>query len=226
MSSAKHFIIVVGIDFSEFSGHALDQALELATLHEGAEVHAVYVQPDAWSGPAAGAAQQTAADTDKAVHQVQQNATEHVARMPASLDKTRIRRVVAHARGGSPAENVAQLAADLDADLVVVGSRGRQGLERFFLGSVAERVSRLARCPVWIVRAKTHDVAGRVPEIEPPCADCVTARRESAGKEMWCARHSEHHLRAHRYAYASDGMYASDTTGYASTPQAEAVARG
>jgi len=50
---------------------------------------------------------------------------------------------VAHFRRGSPAENIAQLAADLDADLVVVGSHGRRGIERLFLGSVAERTLRL-----------------------------------------------------------------------------------
>ena len=222
MPSADHFIIVVGIDFSELAGRALDQALELATLHAGAEVHVVYVRPDVWSGLASGASLETAVDTDTTVHQVQKNATEHVARMPASLDKSRIRRVVAHARSGSAAENVAQLAADLDADLVVVGSHGHRGLQRFFLGSVAERVSHLARCPVWIVRPKAHDGADRVPEIEPACPDCLEARRQTGGASLWCARHSEHHLRAHRYAYTSDGMYSSDTTGYASTPQAGA----
>jgi nucleotide-binding universal stress UspA family protein len=219
MSTVSPFIIVVGIDFSELSARALDQALELATLHQGAEAHVLYVQSDAWTGPLRGGALQGALDADTGVHQVQKNAAEHVARMAASLDKTRIRRVVAHFREGSPAENIAQLAADLDADLVVVGSHGHRGLERFFLGSIAERVSRLARCPVWIVKPKDHAVEGRVPQIEPTCPDCLTRRNETGGVELWCVRHSEHHLRPHRYSYTSDGIYGPETAAYASTPE-------
>jgi nucleotide-binding universal stress UspA family protein len=219
MSSASQFIIVVGIDFSELAARALDQALELATLHEGAEVHVLYVQPEIWAGARPGGALQGALDADTGVHQVQQNATEHVARMSASLDKKRLRRVVAHFRQGSPAENIAQLAADLDADMVIVGSHGHRGLERFFLGSIAERVSRLARCPVLIVRPKDHATTGHVPEIEPMCPDCLVRRRETGGAELGCARHSEHHLRPHRYSYASDGIYSTDTAAYASTPE-------
>ncbi|HBH01951.1 MAG TPA: universal stress protein UspA, partial [Candidatus Rokubacteria bacterium] len=43
-------------------------------------------------------------------------------------------------------------ARELDADLVVVGARGRGGIERLLLGSVSERVLRDARCPVLIVK--------------------------------------------------------------------------
>src|SRR4051794_24006450 len=104
MSSIHPFIIVVGIDFSELAARALDQALELATLHEGSEVHVLYVQSDAWTGLYKDGSLQGALDADTGVHQVQQNATEHVARMAASLDRTKLRRVVAHFRQGSPAE--------------------------------------------------------------------------------------------------------------------------
>jgi len=217
MSSTDPFIIVVGVDFSVLSGLALDEALKQASLHPSAEVHALYVQPEAWTGPPHGALQ-NAVDTNTALREVQENAADHVARMPADLAKTRIRRVVAHFRRGSPAQNVAQLASDLDADLVVVGSHGHRGVERFFLGSVAERISRLAHCPVLIVRPKDHSTAGQVPEIEATCPDCLTARRASGGVQLWCARHSEHHLRPHTYSYASDGIYSPDTTAYASTP--------
>src|SRR3954449_2114743 len=107
MSSASPFIVVVGIDFSELAARALDQALELATLHEGSEVHVLYVQSDTWAGPRQAGGLQSAVDADTGVRQVQQNATEHVAKMAADLDKSKLRRVVAHFREGSPAENVA-----------------------------------------------------------------------------------------------------------------------
>jgi nucleotide-binding universal stress UspA family protein len=43
-------------------------------------------------------------------------------------------------------------AGEWHADLIVLGSHGRRGLERFFLGSVSEAISRHARCSVQIVR--------------------------------------------------------------------------
>jgi nucleotide-binding universal stress UspA family protein len=217
MSSSNPFVIVVGTDFSELAGKALDQALQVATLHDSADVHVVHVDP--WTVGALETKREKAVDVDTALRGVQKIAAEHVKAMPAHLNRARIRRVVAHFRSGSPAQDISQLAADLDADLVVVGSHGHHGLERFFLGSVAERVSRLARCPVWIVRPKDYSTAGRVPEIEPACPDCLAKRAETGGVDLWCARHSEHHLRPHRYSYVSDGIFSAETTPYEFLPE-------
>jgi nucleotide-binding universal stress UspA family protein len=216
MPSPHPFTIVVGIDYSELADRALDHALEHGTLHDGSEVHVVHVEPDVWASASLAAPPTSPEDGVKAV---QDRATARVLAMPAHLDKRRVRRVVAHYRRGSPAESVAQLAADLDADLVVVGSHGHRGLTRLLLGSVAERTSRLARCPVWIVRPKAHAAVDRVPEIEPPCPDCVKTREATNGERFWCPRHSEHHVRAHAYSYVSDGIYAADTTAFEATPE-------
>ncbi|WP_437718256.1 universal stress protein [Sorangium sp. So ce448] len=223
MSSANatnRFIVVVGIDFSEPSNRALDQALESACCRENAEVHGVYVEPESWVGVGLSRAPMVATKPEVALQQLQQRASERVSAMGDKLDGGRLKRVVVHFRRGDAAENIAQLAADLDADLVVVGSHGYRGLERLLLGSVAERVSRLARCPVWIVRPKDHATAGRVPEIEPPCPECVRHRQETGGAALWCARHSEHHVRPHRYSYATNGVYAASSAAYQSTPEA------
>jgi nucleotide-binding universal stress UspA family protein len=61
---------------------------------------------------------------------------------------------VCHIRLDAASEEISQLAADLEADLVVVGTHGRRGLGRFLLGSVAEGVVRAAPCPVFVVRPK------------------------------------------------------------------------
>ncbi len=53
---------------------------------------------------------------------------------------------------GSPAAIIAQHAADIGAELLVVGTHGRTGLSRVALGSVAERLVRLAPCSVLVVR--------------------------------------------------------------------------
>src|SRR5262245_37242739 len=55
---------------------------------------------------------------------------------------------------GVPHERIVQAARSQRADLVVMGTHGRTGLQRFFLGSVAERVVASAGCPVMTVRGK------------------------------------------------------------------------
>jgi nucleotide-binding universal stress UspA family protein len=53
---------------------------------------------------------------------------------------------------GDPRSKVIDYAASWKADLVLVGSHGRKGLDRFLVGSVAESVARHAPCSVLIVR--------------------------------------------------------------------------
>ena len=55
-------------------------------------------------------------------------------------------------RTGVPYREVVALATDERADLIVIGTRGRGGIDRALLGSVADRVVRLAPCPVLTVR--------------------------------------------------------------------------
>ena len=55
---------------------------------------------------------------------------------------------------GPAAETIARIAEEERADLVVAGTHGRSGLERFVVGSVAERVVRTAPCPVLVVRPR------------------------------------------------------------------------
>lgn len=53
---------------------------------------------------------------------------------------------------GYPVETVLESAADLNADLIVLGSRGLGGFKRLMLGSVSDGVLHHAHCPVLIVR--------------------------------------------------------------------------
>ncbi len=52
---------------------------------------------------------------------------------------------------GSPADVVLKTIKDEDIDLVVIGTSGKHGLDRFLLGSVAEKVVRSSTCPVLVV---------------------------------------------------------------------------
>ena len=53
---------------------------------------------------------------------------------------------------GDPGSCIAEVASESDAGLIVISSHGRTGLDRILLGSVAERVVRLAHCPVLVLR--------------------------------------------------------------------------
>ena len=55
---------------------------------------------------------------------------------------------------GDPADAIVRMAEELEVDLIVMGTHGRTGLQHVLLGSVAEKVVRLALCPVLTVRYK------------------------------------------------------------------------
>jgi nucleotide-binding universal stress UspA family protein len=59
---------------------------------------------------------------------------------------------------GHPADMICRVAEEKDAELVVVGSRGRSSLARFFLGSVSQRVAKHAPAPVLIVKPRSEPI--------------------------------------------------------------------
>ncbi|WP_407380068.1 universal stress protein [Methanobrevibacter sp.] len=52
---------------------------------------------------------------------------------------------------GSPAKSILEVASEEEVDLIVIGSSGKSGFDRFILGSVSEKVVHTAKCPVLIV---------------------------------------------------------------------------
>lgn len=199
-ANAQPHVIVVGVDYSETSALALEKAFELAAEKAQGEVHAVnivrnYGEFVELEGATPTPYRLSMAEAQKRLH-------EHVADRVADFSKRtgkRFSRCVSHIRLEFAAEEIAQLAADVHADIIVVGTHGRRGLRRLFLGSVAEGVVRLAQCPVLVVRPKGE--TGAVPKIEPPCPRCVEARAASNGEVMWCEQHRERHGQRHTYHY-------------------------
>jgi nucleotide-binding universal stress UspA family protein len=59
---------------------------------------------------------------------------------------------------GEAGEAIIAAADSEDADLIVVGSHGRSGVSRFFIGSVSDFVVRHAHCPVMVVRGKPEGI--------------------------------------------------------------------
>ena len=58
-----------------------------------------------------------------------------------------------HLRSGEPAAEVNPLVKELEADMIVIGTRGKTGLKHLLLGSVAESILRSADVPVLCVRS-------------------------------------------------------------------------
>jgi len=60
--------------------------------------------------------------------------------------------VKAFIKEGSPAKEIVKTAESEKVDLIVMGTAGRTGLDKFFLGSISEKVLRAASCPVLVMK--------------------------------------------------------------------------
>jgi hypothetical protein len=88
------------------------------------------------------------------------------------------------------AREIVQLATDVHADLIVVGTHGLSVESSSTLGSVTSRVLDIAPCTVLAVKPKHLPLA---PELRPPCPACLALQRSSPLSELWCDRHRAQH---------------------------------
>ena len=129
-SSNTPYTLVVGVDFSSTGELALQRAFDLASRTPGAEPHVMYV------AAAYGPMLRLELRDDTKTVSIEEASDYLRDYVEAELDKFRtgrraaFERVVTHIRVGAPADEVAQLAADLDADLAIVGTHGRRGVRR------------------------------------------------------------------------------------------------
>lgn len=133
--------IVVPVDFSESAYSAVEVALQLAD--EPAHIHVVHVsQPMHVAAPSIVF---NAADEE----QRQTNAKLTIAK---EMTKRGLKGVTLKMAAGHPAREIVKLADEVGAELIVIPSHGRSGFERVLLGSVTEKVLRLAKCEVLVLR--------------------------------------------------------------------------
>ena len=177
--------LLAAVDYSELSQLVVENAIDLARRHEAAEAHFLHVT----SGPS----DDLAASGQRGAELVEWLGQ----RLRAIEGVPPMLRLIAHVASGDPARLIVQTAADLFADVVVIGTHGRTGVQRLVMGSVAESVVRHADCPVLVVRPKTHEQSHT--QIEPACPRCVQTRIETGGAELWCDQHRERHGRRHTY---------------------------
>jgi nucleotide-binding universal stress UspA family protein len=137
-------------DFSPSSRAAFNHALALAR-EQGAELLLVHVLPTVM--PMVGEGYMSPKTFDDLQRSMRAQAQKQLDRLVAKAKAARVR-----ARGllyeGVAADAIVRAARAKRAKLIVVGTHGRTGLTRLFMGSVAERVVGTAPCPVLTIRGK------------------------------------------------------------------------
>jgi nucleotide-binding universal stress UspA family protein len=144
--------IVVGTDGSDRATDAVERAAELAAAVGAAEIHVVSACQPMPNIELERLRRELPAEF-RDVIDPEINALNHIALAERAAEKQHVK-VVPHAMVGNAAEAILDVAADVDADLIVVGARGFGPIGRFLRGSVSTRVAHHAWCDVLIVE---HD---------------------------------------------------------------------
>lgn len=189
--------ILCPVDFSEFSAKAYQYAQSLAT-HYGAKLfleHVVqpltaaypyYAFPDSWN---------------ETFWNLDASAQEQLHELVKAHSWNGIQPELVVHKGLLP-ESILRFAESQTIDLIVMGTHGRQGFDRFTMGSVTEKVLRKARCPVLVVRKPVHDFVTHEKNGDP-----VQLR-----KILLCTDFSDHALRALGYALSLAMEYNAELT--------------
>ncbi|MDW9233669.1 universal stress family protein [Burkholderia cepacia] len=143
--------ILVALDGSDTSSRALDAALTLAA-ETGARLTPVYVVD--FLVPAYDMYGYDPSILVDAFREEGLRVTEDAARRLKARDVAGTPQISnVEPAGEDIPRRIVRLADETGADLIVMGTHGRRGFQRLFLGSVAERVLRLATCPVLMIPA-------------------------------------------------------------------------
>lgn len=132
--------VLVPIDFDEQTETTLNYARAVARKFE-ARLHVLHITSNTFLKPMA-----------KDPHTVQASQPNQVNQRLTDEDRRDLHATPVVRMSDTPAEAIVQYASEQDIDLIVMGTHGRRAVAHFLIGSVAERVVRLAPCPVMTVR--------------------------------------------------------------------------
>ncbi|QOS13055.1 UspA domain protein [Haloferax gibbonsii] len=141
--------ILVPLDGSAPADEALDRAIDLAATAD-ATVYALYVVDER-------VLHATQLDAGGLVRAYEEEGERIVSEAVEAADPVGVE-VVTAVEHGSPHRAILRYAEEVDADLIVMGTHGRRGIERYLLGSVTERVLRMADVPVLTIRSEDSPV--------------------------------------------------------------------
>ncbi len=146
--------VIIGVDYSDFCIPAVDEALRLAAGSTGPRLVPLLALPGSLPPyPSTGTDL-----TSELVERSKDNLVRLVEARAQALGLTapRIEPCVSF---GLPAERLLAEARTQKADLIIIGTHSRRGLQHLLLGSVAEEVVRQAPCSVLVARAPLADAA-------------------------------------------------------------------
>jgi len=150
--SRRFQTIVVPTDFSDCAQMALHYAMDL--VEPDGKIVVCHVVDDLPLSYGYVGVAFTAGDIRTRISEEAEKELEAI--LPTNPDQVRIETHLLH---GTPQREIVKLVTSVQADLVVMGTHGRSGLEHALMGSVAERVIRKSPCPVLVVReggAESH----------------------------------------------------------------------
>ncbi len=138
--------ILVPIDGSKCSEKAVSFAGNLARKLS-ARVDVLFVSETNYAGP-----WYYYVLDDVVADKIQEKGREIVEKTAGELRGKGVAEVESHLAEGYPGEVIAEMANELGADLIVMGTHGRRGLERVLMGSVAREVANTAAVPLLLVK--------------------------------------------------------------------------
>lgn len=168
--------ILVAIDGSDTSEHAFDNALNLAR-ENGAQLQPLYVIDNPLIAYDASGYDPTVF-RDACMQEGERILADALARMRHENVAGAPRIVDVAPVGEDIAERIRISATEFDADLLVLGTHGRRGFKRLFMGSVAERVARSAQLPVLLVPSRQAQTTTVQKTANPGHADVAAAMYE------------------------------------------------
>ena len=156
--------VVVGYDFSHSAHAALQRGVTIASRAPTHVLHVLCVIDP--SSPIPAIPSYDGVD-DRYAARVQEVLAVHIQQELELADVQRRVHFFVHARiARKPAVEILDLAREVGADLIIVGSHGLTGVERFLIGSTSERVAREAGCSVEIARSKRYADVELAPVVE------------------------------------------------------------
>ena len=162
MPAVSH--VVVGYDFSHSAHAALQRAVAIAARAPTHVLHVICVIDP--RSPIPSIPSYDGVDYMYAAR-VQEVLAVHIQQELELVDVQHRVHFFVHARiGEKAAREILELAREVGADLIVVGSHGLTGVERFLVGSTSERIVREAGCTVEIARAKKYADVELMPVVE------------------------------------------------------------
>ena len=138
--------VVVPVDMSAESLAAVDVALQIANSPDRIHVLRVLHEPHSSYSDALGEAIDHSKWRNWALEELK-----------VSLADEKYADVKLCVEFGDPGHRITEHADAIRAQLIVIPSHGRRGIQRLLVGSVAERVTRLAHCPVLVLRSESFN---------------------------------------------------------------------